>query len=392
MENKIFYVDPFENPRLMIWLRAMNKIYTHGGDIYRENVINKIKYDFSINVNPLGMPASVVEAAKRGVELSDRYPDHMGEKLCGRLSEKLGCRPESILMGNGAAELIYALCAAQMPVRAYIPAPGFSEYEAAVKAFSGEIVYIGTDNAFADKSYPVQIISALKAHNPDEGSAILFICNPNNPTGYCFDRKTLLEMAEVCDERNIRLVVDECFIEFTDRENECSLVHELENFKQLVVLRAFTKIYAMPGLRLGYMLTADMAFKDRVNSFLQPWNTSIPAQMAGCAALDEEGYLEETVICVKREREYLEKELSGFRKIHMYPSEANFIMFSIEEDAVCGEGSLYDSLLGCGILIRRCDDYRGLAYAEHTSYYRIAVKNHDENTELIRAVKEVLNG
>jgi threonine-phosphate decarboxylase len=370
----------------------MNRIYTHGGDIYRENIINKIKYDFSININPLGMPASVIEAAKRGVELSDRYPDHMGEELCSRLSEKSGCSPENIVIGNGAAELIYALCAAQMPATAYIPAPCFSEYEAAVKAFSGEIVYIGAGNAFADKSYPSQIISALKAHNPDDKSAILFICNPNNPTGYCFDKKTLLEIAEVCDGRNIRLVVDECFIEFTDKENECTMLHELENFKQLVVLRAFTKIYAMPGLRLGYMLTADMAFKDRVSGFLQPWNTSIPAQMAGCAALDEEGYLEKTVIYVKREREYLEKELSVFTKIHVYPSEANFIMFSIEESAASGENSLYDSLLGRGILIRGCDDYKGLAYGEHTHYYRIAVKSHDENTELIRAMKEVLNG
>jgi threonine-phosphate decarboxylase len=373
-------------------VETMNRIYNHGGDIYRDKVKNKIKYDFSINVNPLGMSASVIEAAKRGVELSDRYPDYMGEKLCGRLSEKLGCRPENILMGNGAAELIYALCAAQMPAKAYLPAPSFSEYEAAVKAFSGEIVYIGTDNAFADKSYPTQIISALKAHNPDEGSAILFICNPNNPTGYCFDRGILLDMAEVCGERNIRLVVDECFIEFTGRENECTMVHELENFKHLAVLRAFTKIYAMPGLRLGYMLTADTAFKDKINCVLQPWNTSIPAQMAGCAALDEEGYLEKTVIYVKREREYLERELSAFHKIHVYPSEANFIMFSIQEDISSGEGSLYDALLRCGIMIRKCDDYKGLAYGEHTRYYRVAVKRHDENTELIRAMKEVLNG
>jgi threonine-phosphate decarboxylase len=377
----------------------MYDTYTHGGDIYRDNVKGKIKYDFSININPLGMPESVIAAAKRGVELSDRYPDHMGEELCRKISEKEGCAEENIILGNGAAELIYALCMAEKPDIAFVPSPTFNEYASAVRAAAGNVEYINVTGLLlsgeATKNYSDKILSVIDVQERNFSQGILFICNPNNPTGTLFDRKELMRIAQVCEERNIRLVVDECFLPFTDKAQECTMIQETDRYKSLCIIRAFTKIYAMPGLRLGYIVTSDENIKDKIKSIMQPWNTSVPAQMAGCAALEEEAYIKRTVELIKREREYLKSELAKFNCITVYESEADFILFRLDtHNALYTVGYvgdyLYDKLLEHGIMIRKCDDFEGLALQKDSRYYRTAVRKHEENVQLIRTLQQIL--
>jgi len=367
----------------------MEQRYTHGGDIYR----NKIKYDFSVNINPLGMPPESIEAGKRAVELSQRYPDYMGEELCDKLSRKENCNTEDIIIGNGAAELIYALCHFVRPERAIVIAPTFSEYENAVKASGGEVVKIYTNEEKGFEISADDIISGIYA-NAGEKTDMLFICNPNNPTGRMCDGREVRRIAGVCERLGIRFIVDECFLPFCDDEEECSMKHDLERYRNMCVLRAFTKIYAMPGLRLGYMLTSDHELTEGIRGVLQPWNTSIPAQMAGSAALEDGDYIIKTRRLLEREREYLFKELSSFECVDVYESDANFILFRVnigpEQRAKRYMDFLYDELLGRGILIRKCDDFDGLCSGSDRQFYRVAVRTHSENEELIRAIREVL--
>lgn len=374
----------------------MEQRYTHGGDVYR----NKVKYDFSVNINPLGMPLKSIAAGKRAVELSHQYPDYMGEELCRKLSQKENCNAENIILGNGAAELIYALCQSVRPKKALIPVPTFNEYENAVKASGGEAVklYAAKGNSF--ELSPEELISEIYTRR-DGDIDMLFLCNPNNPTGKLLGRREICLIAEACEERRIRLIVDECFLPFCDEEGECTMKHDLKHFERMCVLRAFTKIYAMPGLRLGYLLTADSRLKGRIREALQPWNTSIPAQMAGSAALDDEDYIIRTRRLINAEREYIFKEISALEGVSAYKSDANFILFSMDNSPDLRSAleldsgkkctlNLYDRLLERGIMIRKCDDFDGLASDSGKHYFRIAVRTHGENAELIKAMKEVL--
>lgn len=349
--------------------------YLHGGDIYR----NKVQYDFSVNINPLGMPPGCMEAAKRGVELCTRYPDRKGEKLCRALAEAEGIGEEQVIPGNGAAELIYALMACLRPRRVLIPIPAFGEYEAAVTAFGGECDFWEIQEK-TDFRLEEDFLEVIR-----EFTDLVILCNPNNPAGVSVDKALLLQIAEKCEKTGTWLCVDECFLPFTERERKLTLKNSLEAFSRLVVLRAFTKIYGMPGLRLGYAMTADKGLLSGFRRCLQPWNTSIPAQMAGIQALKAQGFVERTVKYVKAEREYLRRELADMPSEiveKVYPSEANFILMRSRID-------LYTRLLEQGFLIRNCGNYRGLTSKQGGSagYFRIAVKTHEENKAILNCMR-----
>ncbi len=338
----------------------------HGGDIYR----NTVEYDFSVNVNPLGMPRSCVEAAKRGVELSMHYPDCQCESLCGRLAQKEEVSAEWIVPGNGAAELLYSLCYAIRPKKGLIPVPAFLEYERALLAAGGVPAHW-----YLEEQEDFRIGEGLLAEI-EKGADILFLCNPGNPTGAIIEKELLDQIVKKCRQTKTILCMDECFLPFLRKEQELTMKPYLEQFPNLVILRALTKIYAMPGLRLGYMITADRELSQRVKNCMQPWNISLPAQMAGCAALEEEGYVEKAREMIARERNYLTGELSGGLADKVYPSEANYIFFK------AGAG-LKEAMLKQGILIRSCENYENLS----GEFYRIAVRTHEENMELIRRWK-----
>ncbi len=341
--------------------------YFHGGDIYR----NAVLYDFSININPLGMPPGCVEAAKKGVEICSQYPDFRGEELCEAIAEAEGVREEQVILGNGAAELLYTLISCVHPERVLIPVPAFSEYEAAATAFGGKCDFWEMQEE-ADFRLEGTFLEAIQ-----EYTDLVILCNPNNPTGVSINKELLLQIAEKCEKTGTWLCVDECFLPFMEKEGELTLKHSLETFPHLIVLRAFTKIYGMPGLRLGYAMTADKRLLPGIRRCLQPWNTSIPAQMAGMQALKARGFVEQTVKLVKDEREFLCRELADMpSKIvdKIYPSEANFILIRSRID-------LYTKMLEQGFLIRNCKDYRGLKSKQGslTGYFRIAVRTHEEN-------------
>ena len=347
---------------------VLNNDYGHGGDVYH----NRVRLDFSANVNPLGTPPEVVRAVAESAEHLAAYPD----PYCGALREKLAAvhavEAQDILCGNGAAELIFQFAAARRPRRALLPVPSFSEYAAALDAVGCETryFYLSRDDGFA-------VTEALLPEITEETEALL-LCTPNNPTGRSIPRELLLKILARCRETGTWLMLDECFLDLTDKGAEKSLIPSLREGDRCLVLRAFTKLYGMAGVRLGYAICKNRDFLLEMCRSVQPWNVSAPAQAAGAAALECRDFVARTLRLIAEEKEYLLREMRAL-DIDVLPGDANFLMLS-------GVPGLYERLLHeKQILIRSCANYRGLDAGD----CRVAVRTHAENEQLIAALREM---
>lgn len=334
--------------------------YTHGGDVYR----NPIEYDFSINVNPLGMPLASIQAAHEGVVLTGRYPDYKAEQLCHAIAKAKQIPADRIIPGNGAAELLYAL-GQTIPGKALTLAPTFTGYAEAVAAGGGELTYASDEQ---------ELLAKL-----DDSIRLVFLCNPNNPTGTLFTREQILRVLAKAEAMQAYVCVDECFLPFLEEEASYSMLPYLAKHPRLLVLRAFTKIYCMAGLRLGYLACGDTELQSRIRAKLQPWNTSIPAQLAGIAALSDTEYLAKTRENLQAERAYLVPRLREL-VAEVYDGYGNFLLFRDEPE-------MKERMLEVGVLIRACGDFEGL----DDTYFRIGIRSHSENQEFIRRLARVKN-
>lgn len=340
----------------------------HGGDIYR----NDVELDYSANMNPFGMPESVKEAAIQGIEKSVHYPDIQCTELRLAIAEKEAVTCENIVCGNGAAEVIFQLIYASRPKQALLIYPTFLEYEQALSAAGCNLHKVRLD-----KSNGFQITEAILEHLVPELD-LMFLCNPNNPTGEIVEPELLTRILMKCRELRIRLVIDECFQDFLLEEHQDSRKGWLAEYNNLFILKAFTKMYGMAGLRLGYGLTADRKLIQRMHLCTQPWNVSLPAQYAGIAACKENGYETKTREYVAVQREYLKQKLTQLG-CKVYNSKANYIFFE-------GPKGLYEDCLNERVLIRSCSNYDGL----DDTYYRIAVKTKEENERLIGILQRLI--
>ncbi len=340
----------------------------HGGDVYRyENYL-----DFSSNCNPLGTPRRICAAVERAASSLEAYPDVRCEKLKRALSDYEAVPGKQLILGNGAAELIFSLCLARKPAKALLPAPTFAEYEQALLSVGCQVVYhpLSRENAFVPDA---SLAARIEQERPD----LVFFCNPNNPTGTLSDRSLLGEILAACERIGALLVVDECFLDFVREPETYTMKTALQDTDALFILKAFTKRYAMAGVRLGYGISRNVALLERMQEVTQPWNVSSLAQAAGIAALDLTAYVEEGRQLVFTEREFLQEELTalGFR---VCKPAANYLFFE-------GPGGLCEALKEEKILIRDCSNYRTLKEGD----YRIAVRTHAENLKLLKALESV---
>ncbi|WP_167957185.1 pyridoxal phosphate-dependent aminotransferase [Anaerosporobacter faecicola] len=344
------------------------QIYVHGGDIYRHNP----EHDFSANINPLGVNEHIMKAAADSLKDMGNYPDVSCTKLRMELSKKLSINPDWLYFGNGAADVLFTLIHALKPKRALLLSPTFSEYEQALQSVDCSIAYysLTEENAFTLLPDYLQLLT-------DELDLII-LCNPNNPVGNTIPMSTLQAILTTCVTRGIRVIMDECFNDFLDNTEENTLTNELATYNNLCILKAFTKMYAMAGLRLGYLITSNTAVLAHMNKVSQPWSVSVPAQAAGVAAVHEDEYVACTKRYVRKERDYLCAELESMG-IRVYKPEANYIFFHHDTD-------WYRELLKYKILIRDCSNYKGLT----KGYYRIAVRKREENQHLIRVMKKII--
>lgn len=342
----------------------------HGGDTqgYRLKY-GRYPLDFSANCNPLGVPAGVKRAIYDAAAHADGYPDPLCRELGAAIAGDTGTLPQQVLCGNGAADLIYRLALARKPKRALVPAPSFAEYELALHTVGCEVIRhpLKAEHGF---TLTESILASL-----EPGLEMLFLCNPHNPTGMTIDFALLQRILEACEKDGILLVMDECFNGFLAEPEKHTLRRHLSEYRHLLVLDAFTKLYGMAGVRLGYCLSGNEALLEEMRRAGQPWAVSSLAQAAGIAALKEHKYIRRTRALIHEERSFLVDQLQALG-IKVVGGEANYIFFYTEIPHLAGR------MCDAGILIRDCRNYTGLS----RGYYRIAVRRHDQNLRLIEAL------
>lgn len=344
----------------------------HGGDITGfEEKYGRRPIDFSANVSPLGLPDGVKKAIIDSLDRADEYPDPLCRKLCRTIAEYEGCGTKQVLCGAGAADLIFRITAALKPKSALVTAPSFSEYESALRLAGCRVQYhlLHKEENF---NLTERIFEDLKKE-PE----IVFLCQPNNPTGQIIELPLMNSILDYCESRGILLVMDECFVDLLDKSSGYTLKNRLES-PYLIILKAFTKTYAMAGIRLGYCLSSNEKLLADMAACGQPWAVSSVAQAAGIAALKETDYVERLRSMIAEQRPRL---IEGLRSCgcRVHGSKANFIFFE-------SRPGLDEEIKEYGIQLRSCANYRGLG----NGYYRVAVRTAADNDVLLDVMSHCL--
>ena len=351
--------------------------YSHGGnavfELGNENIV-----DLSANINPLGMPENVASAIIRDIPNINRYPDNFSASLREKMAAFEGVNPDWIFFANGASDIIFRLPRAVRATKVMVCAPTFADYERSARSYGAEVCYhtMSKDNDFSlDSSF----VKAVQIEKPK----LTYICNPNNPTGKLTETGMIRDLLDFCKLIGAWVVVDECFIDFTEQASIYTSKALLNDYSNIIVLKAFTKMFALSGIRLGYALCADKALIDNLYFHGADWAVSNIAQAAGVAALgDANDFIKRTADYVAAQRCVIEKELAclGYK---VFASSANYILFQNPFPF-----DLYDALNSEGIRIRSCGNFRGL----DETYYRIAVSTKENNAKLLAVMKEVSVG
>ena len=343
--------------------------YEHGGNIYKNN----IDLDFSVSLNPLGCPKEVKEAVTGAADRIFCYPDPAQNAVRSDLSELCGVGADNVICANGASELLMALVHMVKPGKALLISPSFYGYEHALKSEGDcEIIRYVTE---AGKGFSVEsdVIDLLT-----DDIDMFFLANPNNPTGKLLDSDLLLRIADICEEKKIFLVIDECFLRLSDGGS--SMAEYAVKHDMVMVVDAFTKILAIPGVRLGYGISSAHNIK-RLEKVLPEWNVSVFAEAAahaGCTLLKGSSFQSDSVKLIINEREFLKRALTelGFM---VFDSDTLFFMFYTKRD-------IYEPLRDKGILIRDCGNFESLS----CGYYRTAVRSHEENVRLVDCLRTMV--
>lgn len=325
--------------------------------------------DFSQNINPLGTPAGAVEAA-RTADFTG-YPDLGYVELREALGKYLGVSRDRVLPTNGGAEALFlaARVAAENRIgkRAIILEPTFSEYAAAARAAGFE----------AERRAARRPEDGFKLDPKSLGDladgGLVFLCNPNNPTGGAMSRDDVLEIARRLGEAGVVLVVDEAFVDFVPEASVVSSVGS-SGFENLLVARSFTKFFGIPGLRLGALISGDT---ELARAFQPSWSVNAVAAAAGISAAGDDAFTESSIAEVARLREDLYAGLDALPGIRPYPGAANFLL-------VHGPAELPDRLIRRRVLVRSCEPFMGLG----AGYFRVAVRTAKENRLLVEAIRE----
>lgn len=359
-----------------------NKI-RHGGRVFEASEMlhseeNEI-LDFSANISPFGLDERIKDELTKSTDKLVYYPETKYRKLTKKISALKEINESFIRCGNGATDIIYKLanifsvfCKKGEKAKIVFCHPGFTEYESSFLAYETEkTAYVMNKDSMRVERDILDLLTG--------DVTALYICNPNNPCACLIDKAVLSEILEECIKKNIYLVLDECFMDFVKDESN-SLVNRVEACSRLIILHSFTKLFAIPGLRLGYMLCSDSMILEKFDALSPTWNINTPAFLAGLRAIDLYDEIRAAnLFYLEKERRYLSEELEGLG-FKVYKSHTNFILFCLKNE----KKDLESFLLKRKILIRCCADF----YSLDKSYYRIAIRTREDNRRLIKGLKE----
>lgn len=329
--------------------------------------------DFSSNINPKVLP-NLEKYILRGLDECRNYPDINYTNLRKNISKYININPNFIIPGNGATEIIYLLMKS-IKKRLAIINPTFSEYRRSAKLNNIDIIDLELDS---NNNFKLDIDTVK---NKIEKFDSLFICNPNNPSGNVQDLK---ELVCLLNENNKMLIIDETFMEFVENENEYSLVKYIESNKNIFIIKAVTKFFGMPGLRLGYGLTSNSKIMDKIYEYKEPWTINSFADMLSNFIFQDKDYIRNSKEFYIKERKYMLQELKDIKNIKVYDTDANFILIKLYKKIA---DELKKDLFKRGnILVRDASNFIGL----DDSFIRIAIKSHEDNKILIENIKNLL--
>ena len=384
----------------------------HGGNIYkifREKNIKEI-LDYSSNINPYGIPESLKKRITENLEILERYPDPDYIELRQKLAHLNKVDISNIILGNGAIEIIFLFMEVINPKKILIVSPTFGEYERAVKAterVEDSSILGDSDKKKNDKNncgkqkIEIEYFELkesddfkLNIHNLknelEKKYDLLIICNPNNPTGKFLKLSETEEILKECNKYNTKLFIDEAFIDFLKDGIKESIINTKENKQNLFVTRAFTKFFAIPGLRLGYGVYFDKNLEKGISEKKEPWSVNNIAEMAGLTVLDDTEYIEKTLKWITKEKIYMYEKLNEINGIKAYKTEINFITVKIEDKLFSKELNvkiLREKMLEYSILIRDASNFKFL----DERFFRLAIKNRKNNTRVIEVLKEIFD-
>lgn len=350
----------------------------HGGNIYksareRRTPIDRI-VDFSANINPLGLPTVGLHAIQSALKQIVHYPDPDCWQLRQALAQRCGVDQDMILVGNGSTELIHLLPRALGIKSALIMGPTFGEYAQALLNAGSSVRYVHAEQEERFRPPLREVLRQCFARRSKFEA--VFMCNPNNPTGQVVNRSALLELAEAVGRQQGWLIVDEAFIDYCRAQSVVSMLHA---HPRMMVLRSLTKFYAMPGLRIGYLVGASKVV-DQVKERQPSWSVNSLAQEVALAVLGDEAYGIKSRIFMKRERSRVMRELRGLSSVRVYPSFANFLLIELPTSTCAAE--VTDRLAAERLLVRDCSTVPGLT----TRMIRVAIRTEKENRRLIAAL------
>lgn len=367
--------DHGTDPGILRTQQMIGRNSMHGGDCYR----NEVNMDFSINVNPLGIPEEIADAMQQSLTQAMVYPDPQCQVLRQAIGGVYQKDAACIVCGNGASDLLLAFARAFMPKKALLPVPGFSGYAYALKSIGCHVALFDTKED-EDFALSEAFLDRIRSEAPD----LVILTNPGNPSGHMLSQEFLTKVAGLCRHMKIRLLIDECFIELTGEGKDNSFLKSSSGTKNIFILQALTKSMAIPGIRLGYLFCPKEQDAKKVQEQVSEWNVSVIAQRAGIAGMQvlaDGTYLSQTRQLLERERAYLTQSLQELGA-KVYPGTANFLLFY--EDSI----EWYTALLKQKILIRDCSDYAGLS----KGFYRIAIRRREENQVLVETMQAVKEG
>jgi threonine-phosphate decarboxylase len=358
--------------------------YFHGGNVWeiseKYNIPVDQLIDFSISTNPLDAPETALESIRQNLNLVKHYPDPDPKWLLEALAKSAGVEPNNIIVGNGSTELIYLFNEVFLEngYEAVIPIPSFSEYKAAIERFGGTMTFLKCE---PKKNFQLNIEELERTIS--KKTRIIFLCNPNSPTGALYEKSDILRIIKYAAERNIFVFLDEDYIDFVDDNKRYSMAEYVNEYKNLFVLRSLTKFFGLAGLRIGFGIgSPDLVTV--LKNVMMPWSVNILAMFATVSAIEDTNFIKKSRILVSNSRKEMRELFKTVPWLKVYPSETNFLLIEIMRGDLTST-LIREALAKKGFLIRDCKDFDGL----NNRFFRVTVRRPEENKRLIKQIKSV---
>lgn len=355
----------------------------HGSDIEKICSYYNLKKEdivkFGANVNPLGLSPKASQAISEHVELLSSYPDREYTSLRNTISRYCGIPADFILPGNGSSELISLLIQERSPKHTLILGPTYSEY-------SRELSFSGSTQEY----YHLQESMDFEPDIPDlcqkleQGYDFLILCNPNNPTSSAISQKDLRELIRFCARKDIFVMIDETYVEFAPDISAITAVPLTQEFTNLMVLRGVSKFFAAPGMRLGYGITGNKEFLEKMREKQTPWSLNSIGAFAGEIMLQDEEYIQKTRHLILSERARMLEELKNVSTYKVYPAYANFILLKIQKDGLTSY-NVFEACIRQGLMIRDCSSFQCL----EGEFVRFCIMMPEDNSRLVEVLKSL---